>query len=234
MPGTQRSVTLRFMAAPTDGNVRDRVGGGRMLEWIDKSGYACAAGWSGTYCVTAYVGNIHFTRPVEVGDLVYTEDTDACRETLRFMAAPTDVNWGGKVHGGIVMRWIDEAATLVAERWHRGSVIAVYAGGVRFYRPLLIGAVVEVEARLIYTGHSSMHVSVHVRSGNPRTGEMRTTTHCTMVLVALDEDGHKQHVRSWNPQRPEDLALQEHAKALIDIRERLRRPIPAAAPDAPH
>src|SRR5690606_1385630 len=43
---------------------------GRMLEWIDKSGYACAAGWSGTYCVTAYVGNIHFTRPVEVGDLV--------------------------------------------------------------------------------------------------------------------------------------------------------------------
>ena len=122
----------------------------------------------------------------------------------------------------------------MAERWHRGSVIAVYAGGVRFYRPLLIGAVVEVEARLIYTGHSSMHVSVHVRSGNPRTGEMRTTTHCTMVLVALDEDGHKQHVRSWNPQRPEDLALQEHAKALIDIRERLRRPIPAAAPDAPH
>lgn len=318
MPGTQRSVTLRFMAAPTDGNVRGRVGGGRMLEWIDKSGYACAAGWSGTYCVTAYVGNIHLTRPVNVGDLVevqsrvvytgrtsmhivatvssgdprdgeltintqcllifvsmgpdgkpapvpafephddwereqsaraqqlvgvradieehmarqaYTDATDSCRETLRFMAAPTDVNWGGKVHGGIVMRWIDEAATLVAERWHQGTAVAVYAGGVRFYRPLLIGDVVEVEARLIYTGHSSMHVSVHVRSGNPRTGEMHTTTHCTIVLVALDDEGRKVHVRSWNPSKPEDLALQEHAKALIDIRERLRRPIPDHKPN---
>lgn len=317
MPGQQRSVTLRFMAAPTDANIRGRVGGGTMLEWIDKSGYACAAGWSGTYCVTAYVGNIHFTRPVNVGDLVevqsrvvhtgrtsmhivatvssgdprdgelrintqcllifvsmgddgkpspvpefvpqddwereqqqratslvevrrdieadmdrqqYTDATEACRETLRFLAAPTDVNWGGKVHGGIVMRWIDEAATLVAERWHRGPVIAVYAGGVRFYRPLLIGDVVEVEARLIYTGHSSMHISVHVRSGNPRTGEMHTTTHCTMVLVALDDEGRKRRVRSWNPRLEEDLALQEHAKAVIDFRERLRRPIPHEKP----
>ncbi|GMA20551.1 acyl-CoA thioesterase [Arsenicicoccus piscis] len=319
MPGTQRSVTLRFMAAPTDGNVRGRVGGGKMLEWIDKAGYACAAGWSGTYCVTAYVGNIHFTRPVEVGDIVevearvvhtgrtsmhvvctvssgdprdgeltpstqcllifvsvgedgrpipvapwspqddwerteqerairlmgvrqdieadmerqhYTDATESCRETLRFMAAPTDVNWGGKVHGGIVMRWIDEAASLVASRWHGGPSVAVYAGGVRFYRPLLIGHLVEVEARLIYTGHSSMHISVHVRSGDPKTGEMAATTHCTMVLVALDDDWHKVHVRSWNPRLEEDLALQEHAKKQIDIRESLRRPLPVARPHA--
>ena len=43
---------------------------GRVLEWIDKAGYAAAAGWSGTYAVTAYVGNVRFTRPVEVGEWV--------------------------------------------------------------------------------------------------------------------------------------------------------------------
>lgn len=58
------------MAAPMDADVRGRVGAGRMLEWIDKSAYACAAAWSGHYCVTAYVGNVRFTRPVEVGHIV--------------------------------------------------------------------------------------------------------------------------------------------------------------------
>ena len=71
-----------------------------MLEWIDKSAYACAAAWSGHYCVTAYVGNVRFHQPLHVGDLV------------------------------------------------------------------------EVQARLIHTGTSSMHVSARVRSGNPRTGEL--------------------------------------------------------------
>jgi len=64
--------TLRFLAAPTD--VADlggtAVAGGRVLEWIDKAAYACAVGWSGRYCVTVYVGNINFARPIHSGDLV--------------------------------------------------------------------------------------------------------------------------------------------------------------------
>lgn len=58
------------MAAPMDADVRGRVGAGRMLEWIDKSAYACAAAWSGHYCVTAYVGNVRFHQPLHVRDLV--------------------------------------------------------------------------------------------------------------------------------------------------------------------
>lgn len=63
-------VTLRFLAAPTDAGQGGSVGGGRILEWIDKADFACAAGWSGRYCVTAYVGNIDFHRPVAVGEIV--------------------------------------------------------------------------------------------------------------------------------------------------------------------
>lgn len=49
------SITLRFLAAPTDvlSAGSQGVHGGRVLEWIDKAAYACAVGWSGTYCVTA-------------------------------------------------------------------------------------------------------------------------------------------------------------------------------------
>ncbi len=49
------------MAAPTDVAAigGTALAGGRVLEWIDKAAYACAVGWSGGYCVTAYVGNVN-------------------------------------------------------------------------------------------------------------------------------------------------------------------------------
>ncbi|MGF9660919.1 hotdog domain-containing protein [Arthrobacter crystallopoietes] len=65
------SIMLRFLAAPADvASDGTTVQAGRVLEWIDKAGYACAVGYSGGYCVTAYVGNVHFTRPIVNGDLI--------------------------------------------------------------------------------------------------------------------------------------------------------------------
>jgi 4-hydroxybenzoyl-CoA thioesterase len=312
MPTGARALTLRFLAAPTDAGYSGNVSGGRVLEWIDKAGYACAVGWSGSYCVTAYVGNVRFARPVRVGHLVeatatlvhtgrssmhilvavqsgdpkdgvledatqcliifvavdgdgrptpvpewqplddadleaqasavrriglraeiekalaaqtYSEAGTAPRTVLRFLAAPTDVNWGGKVHGGIVMRWIDEAAHVLATRW-TGSPrnVAVYAGGVRFYRPLRIGHLVEVEARLLHTGTTSMHVSVHVRSGDPATGELELTTHCLIIFVGLDEGGAAVPAPAWTPASDEDRALDAHALHLAELRAAVDQP----------
>ena len=55
-----REVVLRLLATPTEVAAlgETRVAAGRVLEWIDKAAYACAVGWSRTYCVTVYVGNI--------------------------------------------------------------------------------------------------------------------------------------------------------------------------------
>ncbi|WP_311416201.1 hotdog domain-containing protein [Microbacterium sp. ISL-103] len=64
-------MTLRFVATPQDaGFTRDAVAAGSILEWIDKAGYVCAVGWSSAYCVTAYVGNVHYTRQIRPGELV--------------------------------------------------------------------------------------------------------------------------------------------------------------------
>jgi acyl-CoA hydrolase len=155
--------------------------------------------------------------------------------TLRFLAAPSDVNWGGKVHGGTVMRWIDEAAYVCAAGWNRGPTIAVYAGGVRFYRPLLIGSVVEVRARLVHTGRHSMHISVHVRSGDPKTDERELTTHSMMIFVALDEERRSALVQQWVPVSDEDVALDAHAapdqlRARADLRT--EPPAPSVAVSA--
>jgi acyl-CoA hydrolase len=80
--------------------------------------------------------------------------------TLRFLAEPTDVNFDGKVHGGAVMEWIDKAGYACAVGWSGQYCVTVYVGGIRFHRPVPIGHMVEVSAKLIYMGKTSMHVAV--------------------------------------------------------------------------
>lgn len=294
---------LRFLAAPTDVSEDGvTVQAGRILEWIDQAAYACAVGYAGGYCVTAYVGNVHFTRPIRNGDLIevtarivytgrtsmqvvvtvdaadvserefrpamdcilafvamdeenrpkpvepweasdaetaqlarwvedrvearaairdlmraqkYTDAGTAPQEMFRFLASPTDVNWGGNAHGGIVMRWIDEVARACATRWSGRDSVAVYSGGIHFLNPIHIGDVVELEARLIHTGPHSMHIAVHVRARDPRSDSWRETTRCMSIFVTRDENGHASSVPQWVPVNDEDRRLDNHALELI-------------------
>lgn len=316
------SVTLRFMAAPTDIILAGSLGvsGGRVLEWIDKAAYACAVGWSGTYCVTAYVGHIHFTRPIPSGHMVevrsriamtgrssmhivnevlsadpregkftracdclvifvakdpdtkkpipvptftpttkeekdvyqaaltridlrkaienemakqtYDGPSDAPRLITRFLAKPTDVNWGGKVHGGTAMEWIDEAATACTMGWSGVHTVAVYAGGIRFYSPISIGDLIEVDARMMRTDKRSMQMSVHVRAGDPKSGKLDTAIHATITYIGVDIDGNPLHARQFIPQKEEDIRLAEHATLLRSLRAQYH-PLPLIAPDTP-
>ncbi|GAB3128620.1 acyl-CoA thioesterase [Tsukamurella serpentis] len=308
MPITDRRITLRFLAAPTDvATLGGGVRGGRILEWIDKAAYACAAAWSGGYSVTAYVGNIGFGRDIASGDVVevratlvhtgrssmhiqcevasadprigtftvasscllvfvavddrgrptpvrqwvpvlaedvraareaesrtevrkrveaamstvdYAEHTEAQCGVTRFLASPTDINWGGKAHGGRVMSWMDDAAYLCAAGWSGGEAVTVYVDGVRFYRPVQIGQVIEVRSRLLHTGRQTMHISVHVSACWPHERVPQPAADSLHVLAALDADGDATAVRRWEPGLPGDIAMDAHARELISIRGR--------------
>jgi 4-hydroxybenzoyl-CoA thioesterase len=303
-------ITLRFLAAPQDAAAGGAtVAAGRVLEWIDKAGYACAVGWSSSYCVTAYVGNVHFTRPIASGQMiearariihtgrtsmqvlvtgdaadvrsraftpathcilvfvavdengqprevpnwvpesesdrmlndraearlaprrairdamqqqVYSDEGTTPRTVFRFLAAPADANWGGNAHGGTVMRWIDEAAFATAAAWSSESAVAVYSGGIHFYRPIRIGHIVEVDARLIHTGPRSMHIAIHVRSGSPRHPEaFELTTRCMSVFVDVGPDGSARPIAPLPLETDEDRRLDAHADELIRMRGEL-------------
>jgi len=136
--------------------------------------------------------------------------------TLRFLAEPSTVNFGGKVHGGTVMKWIDEAGYACATRWAKRYCVTVFIGSIRFHRPIHIGSLVEVEARMAYTGRTSMNISVEVRSGDMKGGTMETTTECLIVFVAVDEDGAPVPVDSFHPETPGEMALAARAKAHLD------------------
>jgi acyl-CoA hydrolase len=140
---------------------------------------------------------------------------------FRFLSEPSDVNFGGKVHGGAVMKWIDQAAYTCAVNWSSQYCVTVYVGGIRFFNPILIGDIVEVKARLIYTGNTSMHIAVDISTINPKTKKETNATHCIIVFVAVDEAGKTIEVPKWNPPTEEDKKLEQYAIRLGEMRKEI-------------
>lgn len=141
--------------------------------------------------------------------------------TLRFLAEPGDVNFGGKVHGGAVMKWIDLAAYANAAGWSGKYCITAYAGGIRFVQPIHVGNLVEVSAKVIYTGRSSMHIAIDVQACDPKELKNRLTTHCIVIMVAVDETGTPTSVPEWVPETPEDIELRDSAIRLMNMRKQI-------------
>jgi acyl-CoA hydrolase len=137
--------------------------------------------------------------------------------TFRFLAQPTDVNFGGKVHGGMVMKWIDQAGYACAVGWSGKYCVTVAVCGIRFVNPILIGDQVSVHCQLIYTGTTSMHFSVDVSARNLRTGVETLATHCVVVMVATDEAGKPTPVPKWLPQTDDERALAAYAGKLMEL-----------------
>ena len=138
--------------------------------------------------------------------------------TMRFLAEPTDVNYGGKVHGGQVMKWIDQAGYAAAVGWSGKYSVTVAVGGIRFVAPIRISDLVTVDTVLVYTGTSSMHFAVDVNARDPRGGNERLCTHCVIVFVALDGvDGKPTPVPAWTPQDDEDRRLAEYATQVMAL-----------------
>ncbi|MCC8537242.1 acyl-CoA thioesterase [Xanthomonas axonopodis pv. poinsettiicola] len=138
--------------------------------------------------------------------------------TFRFLAEPSDVNFGGKVHGGVVMKWIDQVGFTAASGWSGHYCVTVAVGGIRFVAPVRIGDLVAVSAKLVYTGRSSMHLAIDVRARSPMGGDSRLCTHCIIVFVAMDPDGVTPvEVPSWRPDTPEDQRLAEYALKVMEL-----------------
>lgn len=137
---------------------------------------------------------------------------------FRFLAEPTDVNFGGKVHGGMVMKWIDQAGYAAAVGWSGRYCVTVAVGGIQFVEPILIGDLVTVRCKLIHTGRSSMQFAVDVIARDLKTAHSRRATSCIVMFVALDApDGKPTPVPAWTPVSDEDRRLADFAGRLQEL-----------------
>ena len=136
---------------------------------------------------------------------------DRAGVTFRFLAEPSDVNFNGKVHGGSVLKWIDQAGYACAVSWSSRYCVTASIGGVEFLRPVLIGNLVTVSARVVTTGKTSMRIVVNVSARDLRTGDDMLTTSCAMVFVAMDDDGRPTSIEAFVPATEEDRRLADIA-----------------------
>ncbi|MBB1089539.1 acyl-CoA thioesterase [Lysobacter sp. SG-8] len=163
--------------------------------------------------------------------------------TMRFLAEPTDVNYGGKVHGGVVMKWIDQAGYAAAVGWSGRYSVTVAVGGIRFVSPIRTSDLVTVRTQLVHTGTTSMHFAVDVMARDPglvpgEASRPRLCTHCVIVFVALDGvEGQPTPVPSWVPRSEDDKRLAEYALKVMELSKGIEQTVqryrgPAVPPDA--
>lgn len=116
------------------------------------------------------------------------------RVTISQVMLPSDANPQGNVHGGIIMKLVDEAGAIVAVRHSRCNVVTVAVDSMTFLSPIYVGNLVTFMASLSYVGRTSMEVEVLVEAEDPMTGEKTHTNSAYVVYVALDESGQPHEV----------------------------------------
>lgn len=142
--------------------------------------------------------------------------------TLSALMGPQDANSLGNVHGGVIMRLVDEAGGLVAMRHAGKPVVTVAIDSMTFVEPILMGNLVQCRAQLTYVGRTSMEVRVEVSAENPLERNERVTNMAYLVYVALDVDGRPTEVPGIDFDSDEERARAEQARARQDYRKRQR------------
>jgi uncharacterized protein (TIGR00369 family) len=102
---------------------------------------------------------------------------------------PANANLMGDVHGGWIMKLVDEAGALAAMRHAQSRCVTVAIDRVSFHEPIRIGDLVLLEAEVTYVGRTSIETRVRVIAENPVSGEQTHTNTAYAVYVALDEQG---------------------------------------------
>jgi uncharacterized protein (TIGR00369 family) len=111
------------------------------------------------------------------------------RVTLTELMIPSYANFGGKIHGGILLSLMDKVAYAAASK-HAGTYcVTVSVDGVNFLQPVEVGELVSLLASVNYVGRTSLLVGIKVIAEDVRTGSVKHTNTCYFTMVAKDDDG---------------------------------------------
>jgi len=114
--------------------------------------------------------------------------------TISQVMLPTDASAYGNIHGGVIMKLVDDAGAIVATKHSRSIVVTVAVDSMTFLSPMYVGNLVTLTAALSYVGRSSMEVEVLVEAEDPLTGDRTHTNTAYLVYVALDDSGRPREV----------------------------------------
>jgi uncharacterized protein (TIGR00369 family) len=109
--------------------------------------------------------------------------------TLTELMIPSYANFGGKVHGGILLSLMDKIAYVCGTKHAENYCVTVAVEGVEFLSPVEVGDLVHLMASVNYVGNTTMIIGIRVESVNPRTKVTKHTNSCFFTMAAKDESG---------------------------------------------
>ncbi len=132
--------------------------------------------------------------------------------TISQLMMPQMANTHGNVHGGWIMKLVDEAGAIACMRHSQEKVVTVSIDQMTFHHPIRIGDLVVIEAEVSYVGNTSMEAEVNVFAENVREGQRWHTNKAYLVYVALDRDGNSVKVPALIAESDEQIESMENAK----------------------
>ncbi len=119
--------------------------------------------------------------------------------TMSVLMTPDKANFSGKVHGGDILKYLDQVAYACASRYCGHYVVTMSVDQVVFRHAIPVGTLVTFLASVNYTGKTSMEVGIKVISEDIRKGVATYTNSCFFTMVAVDEGGRPIRVPQLSP-----------------------------------
>jgi acyl-CoA hydrolase len=138
---------------------------------------------------------------------------------MTVLMTPDTANFAGNVHGGTILKLLDQVAYACASRYAGCYVVTLSVDQVMFRQPVHVGELVTFLAAINYTGTSSMEVGIKVIAEDIRSQAVRHVNSCFFTMVAVDEHRKPVAVAPLRPFTPDEK--RRHAAALV--RKQLRQ-----------
>lgn len=141
--------------------------------------------------------------------------------TMTVLMTPDKANFSGNVHGGTLLKYLDEVAYACASRYAGNYVVTLSVDQVTFLQPVHVGELVTFLASVNYTGNTSMEVGIKVITENIQEQMVRHTNSCFFTMVAVDETGATIKVPSLEPRTEDEIRRFANGKERRAIRAEL-------------
>lgn len=139
--------------------------------------------------------------------------------TMTVLMTPDTANFAGNVHGGTILKLLDQVAYACASRYSNSYVVTLSVDQVTFRQPIHVGELVTFLASVNYTGRSSMEIGIKVVAEDIRNRVVRHVNSCFFTMVAVDEHYKPTQVKPLTPSTDEEKRRYQEA----EIRRTLRR-----------
>lgn len=146
-------------------------------------------------------------------------DLPAHQLTMTVLMTPDTANFSGSVHGGSILKLLDQVAYACASRYARRYVVTLSVDQVIFRQPVQVGELVTFLASINRTGNTSMEVGIKVMAENIRSKVVRHVNSCFFTMIAVDDHGKPVAVPRVTPV----TADERRRFAAAELRRSMRR-----------